>query len=75
MKTNRRRLGRLNVDQLEDRSLMTGLTLQPDYFNMLLPGNSTKFPPAVVDVLANDSPQNLRILRFGEPSQGTVERV
>ncbi|MFM7130052.1 MAG: hypothetical protein ACKO0V_11915, partial [bacterium] len=69
MRMNRRRLGRLNVDQLEDRSLMTGLALQPDYFNMLLPGNAAKFPPAVVDVLANDSPQNLRILRFSEPSQ------
>lgn len=63
------------LDRLEDRALMTGLNLQPDYFNMMLPGNAASFPPAVVDVLANDDPQTLRILSFSQPALGTVEKI
>ena len=75
MKTKRIFRTILSADRLEDRSLMTGLALQPDYFNMMLPGDAKAFPPAVVDVLANDDASNLRILGFSQPSLGTVEKV
>lgn len=75
MNNHRRKNFQPRLNQLENRELLTGIATQPDYFNMLLPGNAQEFPVATVDVLANDNTPNLRILAFNQPQLGTVEKI
>lgn len=75
MSNRRQSTTRPRLDLLEDRCLLTGLVLQPDYFNMMLPGDAKSYPDAVVDVLANDDTPNLRIISYSQPALGTVEMV
>ncbi|MFM7076384.1 MAG: Ig-like domain-containing protein, partial [Planctomycetaceae bacterium] len=67
--------GTLRVEALEARIVPAGFSLAPDIATVMLPADATAFPTCDVDVLANDSGTNLRLVSLGQPALGTVERV
>jgi len=67
--------GVLRVEPLEGRIVPAGFSLAPDIATVMLPADATAFPTCDVDVLANDSGSNLRLVSLGQPALGTVERV
>lgn len=70
-----RRRSMLRVEALEGRIVPAGFSLAPDITTVMLPADATAFPACDVDVLANDSGTNLRIVSLGQPALGTVERL
>jgi hypothetical protein len=72
---NRRLRRPFSTESLEVRLVPSAMSLQADMVQIALSPTATTFPPATVDVLANDSGSNLRITSFSESGLGRVERL